>query len=364
MRPLTTSELNQAIKVFDFKGELLKIDENHNGHVNDTFVLAFDDNGTKNRYILQRVNTSVFPHIDDVMSNIELVLSYMKKRIVMEGGDPCLETMSLIPTKDGAWYFKDSCDSCFRAYLYIEGSRSYNQATPEIFKKSGYAFGKFQHELDGFPAEKLHEVIPHFHDTPKRFADLMNSVEKAPCEKKEIAKREIEWAIANKEIAHYLSRKNLPMRVTHNDTKLNNVLFVEEKNLSCVIDLDTVMPGLSLYDYGDSIRFGANTCVEDEEDLSKIKLDLDLFQAYTEGYLLGSKGSLTNEEIALFPEASMVLTYECGIRFLKDYLDGDTYFKVSKPMHNLIRAKDQFALVDDMKRKLQEMRDIVVRSSK
>jgi Ser/Thr protein kinase RdoA (MazF antagonist) len=364
MKPLTPEDINRAIASFAFKGTLQKIEENHNGHINDTFVLTFVENEKIRHYILQRVNTNVFPRVNVVFNNIDLVLSYMKDKVESAGGDPDLETLTLIPTHTGKFYFKDSRDSFFRAYLYIEGSSSYNQATPEIFRCSGYAFGKFQHDLDGFPTEKLEEVIPHFHDTPKRYADLLSSIDKAVEERKKAAKNEIDWAIANKEIASYLTGKNLPMRVTHNDTKLNNVLFVEDKKIACVIDLDTVMPGLSLYDYGDSIRFGANTCAEDEEDISKIKLDLELFEAYTKGYLQGASGSLTKEEIALFPEAAMTLTYECGIRFLKDYLDGDVYFKIDRPNHNLIRAKDQFALVDDMKKKLPEMRAIVERLSK
>ena len=364
MKTLSKQKLLNAISVFQFPGNLEKIEENHVGHINDTFVLTFKDGGKSHRYIFQRVNGTVFPHVEEIMSNIVLVLTYMKRKVAAAGGDPDVETLSLVPTKDGERYFKDEEGNFFRSYPFIEGSASYNQATPEIFGKSGYAFGKFQRDLDGFPADKLFEVIPHFHDTVKRYNDLEESIAKAPADRLEIAKDQIAWARGNKEIANYLLGKDLPLRVTHNDTKLNNVLFIEEKDATCVIDLDTVMPGLSLYDYGDSIRFGANTCVEDEEDLSKIKLDLVSFEAYTKGYLEGTAGTLTKDEIALFPEAGITLTYECGIRFLKDYLDGDIYFNVSKPMHNLIRAKDQFALVDDMKKKLPEMRAIVEKLSK
>lgn len=359
MKPLTKDEILNAIAQFNFEGELNSIDENHNGHINDTFVLSFSESdGSKKRYIFQRVNTSIFPDIDKVMSNIDLVLDYMGEKILSAGGNLEKERLTLVKTKIGQPYFEDKDGSCFRAYLYLEGSKTYNTASAEIFGKSGYAFGKFQHDLDGFPADKLYEVIPHFHDTPKRFNDLLTAIEGASEERKTEAKDVIEWALSHKAIASYLANKSLPIRVTHNDTKLNNVLFYED-GTSCVIDLDTIMPGLSLYDYGDSIRFGANEAVEDEKDLSKVKLSLENFASYTKGYLEGAKGSLTKEEIALFPEAGMTLTYECGIRFLTDYLNGDTYFKTSYPGHNLVRAKDQFALVDDMERKLPEMRKII-----
>ena len=187
---------------------------------------------------------------------------------------------------------------------------------------------------------------------------MKNAIAQASPERSEQAKETIAWALDHERVASFLVGKNLPVRVTHNDTKLNNVLFFEDGK-TCVIDLDTVMPGLSLYDFGDSIRFGANTASEDEKDLSKVKLDLEYFASYAKGYLLGAQGSLQKEEIELFPEAGMTLTYECGIRFLTDFLQGDTYFKTSYPGHNLVRAKDQFALVDDMEKKLPQMRDIV-----
>ena len=364
MKPLSRTELLQAIAAFEFQGKLESIEENHVGHVNETYILIFSDSERNHRYIFQRINATVFPNVEEVMSNISLVLSYMKKKVKGRGGDPETETLSLIPSSSGDLYYKDKEGNYFRASLFVEGSVSYDQATPEIFGKSGYAFGKFQRDLDGFPAEKLYEVIPHFHDTVKRYADLEESIAKAPQNRLEIAKDEVLWARENSNISKLLLGKSLPLRVTHNDTKLNNVLFIEKSNSTCVIDLDTVMPGLSLYDYGDSIRYGANTCVEDEEDTLKIKLDLERFEAYTKGYLHGTEGTLTEEEISLFPEAAIVLTYECGIRFLKDYLDGDVYFNVSKPMHNLIRARDQFALVNDMKTKLAEMRSIVNRLAK
>ena len=359
MKPLSKEQLLGAIAHFDFKGELSSIEENHNGHINDTFIVSVDkEEGKRERYIVQRVNNDVFKNVEGVMSNIVSVLSYMKDKVVERGGNPEKDVMTLIKTVDGADYYKNEEGDYFRAYLYLEGTTSYNSGDAEIFGKSGYAFGRFQRDLAGFPADKLYEVIPNFHNTEKRYLDLLSSIERSDEARKKAAAKEIEWAKSHNFIAAFLLNKGLPLRVTHNDTKLNNVLFYEDYS-SCVIDLDTIMPGYSLFDYGDSIRFGANEAKEDEVNLSKVKLSLGNFAAYTKGYIEGARDSLTKEEIALFPEAAMSLTYECGIRFLTDYLLGDTYFKIAYPEHNLIRAKDQFALVDDMERKLGDMRKIV-----
>lgn len=360
MKPLSQQELIQAIHRFQIEGDIVSIEPNNNGHINDTFIVSALSPKGKKRYIIQRINASVFPRIDQVMENIELVLSFLAEKVKQRGGDVEKEKLTLIQTREGRPYFEDVDGCYFRAYAYLEGSKAYNSCGPEILGKSGFAFGQFQADLSSFPAEKLHEVLPHFHDTPKRYADLLKAIEGASKERREEAAEEIVWAKENAPIAHFLTGRGLPLRVTHNDTKLNNVLFYEDGK-SCVIDLDTIMPGYSLYDFGDSIRFGANEAAEDEKDLSKVKLSLECFEAYTRGYLEGARGKLTPEEIALFPEAGMTLTYECGIRFLTDFLQGDVYFKTAYPMHNLVRAKGQFALVEDMKKKLPEMRSIVAK---
>ena len=361
MEKLTKSELLEAITHFEIDGDIINIEENHNGHINDTFIVTTENkDGKRTRYIVQRVNSNVFPNVQGVMFNIKEVLSFMRKKVIDNHGDLSKEVMTLIPTKSQESYFEDKEGSFFRAYLYMEGSLSYNKATSsEIFGSSGRAFGKFQRDLDGFDASKLFEVIPNFHNTPKRYQDFLKALSSANEERKQIAEKEIERAMQNKYISELLVGKNLPIRVTHNDTKLNNVLFYEGSDKACVIDLDTIMPGYSLYDFGDSIRFGANEAAEDEKDLGKVKCSLVFFKAYLDGYLEGADNSLTKEEISLFPEAGMLMTYECGIRFLTDFLNGDTYFKISYPEHNLIRAKDQFALVDDMKEKLPQMREFV-----
>ena len=361
MEKLTHSKLLEAISHFEIDGNVINIEENHNGHINDTFVVTAENEEKKRtRYIVQRINSNVFPNLKNVMFNIQEVLSFMRKKIADNHGDLSKEALTLVPTKNKASYFEDEEGSFFRAYLYLEDSLSYNQATsPEVFGASGRAFGKFQRDLNGFDAAKLFEVIPNFHNTPKRYQDFLKALSLASEERKEEAKEEIKRAKENQYISEFLSGKNVPLRVTHNDTKLNNVLFFEGNNKTCVIDLDTIMPGYSLYDFGDSIRFGANEAKEDEKDLNKVKLSLAFFKAYLDGYMEGAGETLTKEEIALFPEAGMLMTYECGIRFLTDFLNGDTYFKISYPNHNLVRAKDQFALVEDMKKKLPQMRELV-----
>lgn len=360
MEKLTHSKLLEAISHFEIDGNVINIEENHNGHINDTFVVTAENEEKKRtRYIVQRINSNVFPNVKNVMFNIQEVLSFMRKKVADNQGDLSKEVLTLIPTKNKASYFEDEEGSFFRAYLYLEDSLSYNQTTsPEVFGASGRAFGKFQRDLNGFDAAKLFEVIPNFHNTPKRYRDFLKALSLASEDRKEEAKEEIKWAKENQYISEFLSGKNIPLRVTHNDTKLNNVLFFEGSNKTCVIDLDTIMPGYSLYDFGDSIRFGANEAKEDEKDLNKVKLSLAFFKAYLDGYMEGAGETLTKEEIALFPEAGMLMTYECGIRFLTDFLNGDTYFKISYPNHNLVRAKDQFALVEDMKKKLPQMREL------
>lgn len=278
MKPLTHSELFEAIGRFQIQGEILSIEPNSSGHINDTFVVTVSTPKGKRRFILQRVNTSVFPNVNQVMFNIALVLSYLHEKVKDRGGDPEKEVLALIPTKEGKPYFQDEEGCFFRCYSYLEGSKAYNSASPDLFGRSGFAFGQFQADLDGFPAEKLYDVLPHFHDTPKRYQDLLKAIEGACPERLSQAEQEIAWAKENSPIAYCLTNKGLPLRVTHNDTKLNNVLFYEDGR-SCVIDLDTVMPGYSLFDYGDSIRFGANEAAEDEKDLSKIKLSLECFES-------------------------------------------------------------------------------------
>lgn len=279
--------------------------------------------------------------------------------------DPDRETLNVLQTRDGADWFLDSSQNYWRVFPFIERSVCLEKVESEKdFYDSAVAFGNFQKQLADFPVEILHETIPNFHNTASRFADFQKAVAEGDQARIALAQAEIAFALDRKEdtsvLTTLLSEGKLPLRVTHNDTKLNNILFDADTHKAlCIIDLDTVMPGLSLYDFGDSIRFGANTGAEDETDLSKVGLDLSLFEAFTKGYLEGCAGRLTAKETELLPMGAKLMTYECGIRFLADFLTGDHYFKIHRDHHNLDRARTQFQLVADMEAKWQDMTAIV-----
>ena len=330
------------------------------GHINDTFLVVH-----QKRYILQRMNHSIFPNPERLMENILGVTSHVRRKAEMEGRDAERASLSVVSTLSGDPLFKDSIGSYWRVYDFCEGTVSRDRVeSPEDFALCGEGFGTFQRMLADYPAETLHEPIANFHNTPRRYENLMKAVEKDAVGRAASVREEIEFAVARRELCETLEKAHregaLPLRVTHNDTKLNNILFDEKTGEPvCVIDLDTVMPSYSVTDFGDSIRFGANTAAEDETDLQKVSLDLSLFERYAEGFLKGCGGRLTETELALLPEGAIMMTLECGMRFLTDYLEGDVYFRIHRPMHNLDRCRNQFALVADMEKKLPEMRAIV-----
>ncbi len=345
-----------------FFGEILTRCEPYgNGHINDTFLVE----SKGKRYILQRMNNTVFPYPEEMMENIAGVTSHIRAKAEERGEDTERVPLTVIPTRNGLNCYRDSIGSWWRVYVFVEETVARDQVECAAdFEICAEAFGKFQQDLADYPAEKLHETIKNFHNTPWRVANLKKAVAADVCGRCGEVAQEIGFALAREEFAGTLERAReageLPLRVTHNDTKLNNILFdAKTGEAICVIDLDTVMPGYSVTDFGDSIRFGANTAVEDEPDLSKVSLDLDLFEAYARGFIRGCDGKLTAKELELLPEGAMMMTYECGIRFLTDYLSGDTYFKIHRPKHNLDRCRDQFALLADMERKLPEMKAIV-----
>jgi len=331
-----------------------------NGHINDTFLVVADK-----RFIFQRMNTTVFPHPDELMENIVGVTEHIRNKAREQGGDVERASLVVIPTLAGETFFRDSNGFCWRLYEFCERTITRERVeNKNDFYTCGKAFGNFQQMLADYPAEKLHEAIVNFHNTPWRYDNLMKAVERDTAGRLKDVTAEVEFAKARKEFCEILenARKDgsLPLRVTHNDTKLNNILFDETTgDPVCVIDLDTVMPGYSVNDFGDSIRFGANTAVEDETDISKISLDLELFRVYAKGFLEGCNGSLTDAEIELLPEGAMMMTLECGLRFLTDHLDGDVYFRIHRENHNLDRARNQFALVADMEKKLGDMKAII-----
>ena len=358
----TSIKTSEALGAYSNIGEVTNIAPYGNGHINDTFLVTTKDR----RYILQRINGSVFKEPMKVMENIDRVTSHILLKATQEGRadiDRC--TLTVVKTDNGELAFCDSDSYLWRMYTFVERTVAKDKVeSAHDFYVCAEAFGRFQAYLADFPADELYECIKDFHNTPVRYDNLMRSVEKDVCNRAESVKDEIEFARQRREFCSTLEKAHaegvLPLRVTHNDTKLNNILFDEKDGSAvCVIDLDTVMPGYSVNDFGDSIRFGANTAAEDETDLSLVSLDLDLFRAYAEGFIKGCAGRLTEAEIKLLPVGAMMMTLECGMRFLTDYLDGDVYFKTHREGHNLDRARDQFALVADMERKLDDMNKII-----
>ena len=339
-----------------------------NGHINNTYVLHFEEDGVCKEYLLQQINTNVFRNPDELMENIIGVTSYLREQIAQAGGDTQRETLTVYRTVEGKPYHRDAENRCWRIYNFISNAYTCQSITdPVVFYNAAKAFGNFQRRLADYPSASLHETIPNFHNTVSRFQDLLAAIEADAKGRAALVQEEIAFAKAREADCHVLldlvEKGELPLRVTHNDTKLNNVMFDNDtKQGICVIDLDTVMPGLSLYDFGDSIRFGANTAAEDEKDLSLVSLDLNLFEQYVKGYLSAAGESLTKAEIDHLAFSAKLMTFECGIRFLTDYLNGDTYFKIAYPEHNLDRCHTQFALVADIERKLDQMQEIVARA--
>ncbi len=360
------TNLIEVIKAFPEYGKYIGYKPITDGHINDTYVVEYEtEDGTIVRYLIQRINVNVFKMPIELMENVCGVTSFLREKIKAEGGDPTRETLTVYPAKDGKNYYMAEDGGCWRMYNFVEDTYSINELTsPEDFKSAALSFGKFQNQLADYPIESLHETIPNFHNTPSRFKDFLDALDKNASGRKDEAKPEIDFVLEREKdcsvITDLLNCGDLPLRVTHNDTKLNNVLFDNKtKKGICVVDLDTVMPGSSLYDFGDSIRFGANTAAEDEKDLSKVSLSLEYFKAYVEGYLETAGKSLTENEIKYLPFAAKLLTFECGIRFLGDFINGDIYFKIDYPEHNLVRARTQFKLVEDIEAKYNEMVDIV-----
>lgn len=366
MKELHRDIITEAANAFELEGKFLGAQSYGGGHINDTFAVACkrEDDSIK-RYILQRINTKVFQHPVQLMENIVGVTRFVANVIKENGGDPLRETLTVISTKDGNNWYEDSQGGFWRTYHFIEDTLTYNQVeNKEDFYNSARAFGNFQMLLADYPAETLHETIPKFHDTVDRFAKFKEALDKDICGRAKNVSREIDFVLNREKDTHVLvdllKGSKLPLRVTHNDTKLNNVLIDRATGQGiCVIDLDTVMPGLSLYDYGDSIRFGATYAAEDEQDLSKVNFDLELFEVYTKGYLEVAGEVLTPCEIENLPMGAKMMTLECGIRFLTDYLSGDTYFRIHREDHNLDRCRTQFKLVSDMEDNWEEMEQVV-----
>ncbi len=361
---ISVSEQKTAKEIaekFNLPGKITGCMSFGSGHINNTFLLEMTENGglTK-KYILQAINTNVFKNICAVMENIDRVTAHIKESAA--DGEKIID---FLKSEDGHTYYIDENKTFWRIYEFIDNSVSIDlPESDEDFYQCALAFGKFQKALNDFPAESLHEIIPDFHNTPKRYKDFLQSVSEDRSGRAHLVKPEIDFIKARADFYPVLfenhSAGKLPLRVSHNDTKCNNVLLDNTtRKALCVIDLDTIMPGFSVTDFGDAIRFGASTAAEDEKDLSKVKLDMEKFRVYTKGFLDGCGGLLSDSEIMLLPEGAKMMTAECGMRFLADFIDGDRYFKTEYSEHNLDRCRTQLKLVAEMEAHWAEMKECV-----
>lgn len=347
--------IEPAIRHFKIDGKPIFCETYGCGHINLTYMVKTD---ADKEYILQRINKYVFTDPKAVMENVGAITQYLRERVE----DP-REALNFIPAENGVYYYVDEAGEYWRCYEFADGVCLETPETDSDFYESAIAFGRFQNLLSDFPAETLHETIPEFHNTVDRYRIFHEALKKDACGRAKDIKKEISFVLTRENEAGtlqgMLEKGLLPLRVTHNDTKLNNVLLDKKtRKALCVLDLDTVMPGLSLFDFGDSIRFGAATAAEDEKDLSKMTLNLKLFEIYTRGFMTACP-SLTPKEIEMLPMGAKIITLELAVRFLTDYLNGDLYFKTAYPEHNLVRARSQMKLVADMESKWTQMKDIV-----
>jgi hypothetical protein len=349
-----------AAREFQINGELTSITSYGSGHINDTYCAVCHDVGVRARFILQRINTSIFKEPAALMENVARVTSHLAGKAA---GRPDSErrVLTLIPARDGRPWHVDAEGGYWRAYRFIEGARSYDAVeSADQAYQAAKAFGQFQQLLADLPAPRLHETIPGFHNTPKRFTAFERAVESDVANRAVNARAEIDFAFAHRSIAGLLLNANLPERVTHNDTKINNVLLDDATGEGlCVIDLDTVMPGLAPYDFGDMVRTATSPATEDERDLSKVTMQFNMFEALVRGYLSAAGSFLTTAEKQHIVAAGKVITFEQGIRFLTDYLSGDTYYKVHRDEQNLDRCRTQFKLVASIEEQEDGMHRLV-----
>ncbi|MCP4544115.1 MAG: aminoglycoside phosphotransferase family protein [Chloroflexi bacterium] len=361
-------DLTTVVDHFKFEGNFLDASPYGFGHINDTYTARFRKTDSLiHRYILQRINHNVFKQPLDLMQNIAAVTVHLREKIVAAGGNPERETLNLIPTTDGNVLHKTDDGNYWRAYIFIENAQTFEivENLDHIYN-AAKAFGRFQQLLSDFPTKRLYETIPNFHHTKKRFGAFIEAEERDAKNRARSVRAEIEFVKARADevsvLVDLFEQGRLPQRVTHNDTKFNNVMIDDETGAGvCVIDLDTVMPGLALYDFGDAVRSGANSAAEDEPNLSKVYVDLEIFDRLTHGYLDAARDFLTPLELDYLTFSAKLMTFECGMRFLTDHLNGDVYFKIHRENHNLDRCRTQFKMVSDMEKKSEQMKQIVAK---
>lgn len=351
---------------FALHGSFLNAAPYGSGHINDTFVVNYDQGGTKIRYILQRVNHNIFKNVEGLMDNIHRVTKHQNQKLeAANEPDASRRALRLIPAKDGGPFYRDESGNYWRMYIFVEHATGHDLIkSPEQAEAAAHAFGAFQQLLVDLPGAPLVETIPGFHDTPARFAALVRAIDADTKNRASHVKDAIDFAYARQADTERLltlhRNGEIPSIVTHNDTKLNNVLIDNTTGIGvCVIDLDTVMPGLALYDFGDMVRTATNSAPEDEPDVTKVHMRMPIFKALASGYLTTARAFLGPKEIELLPFSGKLLTLECGVRFLTDYLEGDVYFKTHHPKQNIDRCRCQFALVRSIEENDDAMRTII-----
>jgi Ser/Thr protein kinase RdoA (MazF antagonist) len=360
------NELQIVTGNFVFRGTILSVYPYGSGHINDTYKVETVEPECKN-YILQRINHKIFKNVPGLIDNIDRVTRHIRMKLEnTPGSDPDRQGLTLIPTQEGKVFYQDQDGNFWRMYIFIEDNRSYDIVdTPEKAFEGGRMFGKFQSMIADLPGGPLHETIPNFHNIDMRLETLRQTIERDPAGRAALVSAEAAfvWDRAQEmgTILHLGQQGLIPQRITHNDTKFNNVLLDQNDQGLCVIDLDTVMPGYVHYDFGDSIRTSTNTGAEDDADLSRVEMDINLFEAYTKGFLQETRSTLTPLELEYLPLAGKLFPYIIGVRFLTDYVDGDNYFKIKHEHHNLQRARAQFKLLQSMEGQFEAMKEIVRR---
>ncbi len=362
------NDLSVIIKTFSTEGTVLTALPYGSGHINDTYKVETAEADCFN-YILQRINHKIFKNVPGLMENIDRVTGHIRMKLEnTPGADPNRQGLTLIRTLDGKSFHQDPDGNFWRMYIFIEDNRSYDIVdTPEKAFEGGRMFGKFQSMIADLPGGPLHETIPNFHNIDMRLETLRQTIAKDPVGRASLVADEAAFVFVRAEemgtILHLGQKGLIPQRITHNDTKFNNVLLDNNDKGLCVIDLDTVMPGYVHYDFGDSIRTSTNTGAEDDPDLSKVEMDIRLFEAYTKGFLGETRSTLTPLELDNLALAGKLLPYMIGVRFLTDYVDGDNYFKIKHENHNLQRARAQFKLLQSQERQFEAMKEIVRRNA-
>lgn len=353
-------DVRAVAREFLIHGEFASAAPYGSGHINDTYCVIFDQAGTRVRFIFQRINHVVFKNPVALMENVHRVTTHLEAKLAGTP-DASRRVLRLVPARDGKPYYRDAEGSHWRVYLFVEQARTYDAVeTPRQAFEAAKAFGQFQKLLTDLPAPRLHDTIPDFHHTPRRFERLERAIAADTVNRAKLAEAEIKFVLARKEITGILLAAGLPERVTHNDTKLNNVMLDDTTGEGvCVIDLDTVMPGLALYDFGDMVRTTTSPAKEDELDLTQVRMQFPMFEALVRGYLATAAEFLTPAEKKFLPFAGQLITFEIGLRFLTDFLEGDVYFKVRRENHNLDRCRTQFKLVESIKEQEEQMHKLV-----